>query len=105
MWGFIAFCSCVLAGSCRRCGGLAYRTMEHRMEKKMASVTYRQFKIETFEGGRGFWHARFHRADRKPMVLDGEQFATVHPGISWPTSNAAIPDAEQFIDAMARFLS
>jgi hypothetical protein len=71
----------------------------------MAVAAYRQFEIETFEVGRGFWHARFHRADRKPMVLDGERFAMLHPGVGWPTSSAAVADAEHFIDAMSRLLS
>ena len=38
---------------------------------------YDGFDIESFEAGRGLWHARIRRADQQPFVIDGICFAAV----------------------------
>ena len=32
---------------------------------------YEGYAIESFEAGRGLWHARIRRADRRPLVING----------------------------------
>jgi hypothetical protein len=51
------------------------------------------FRIESFEAGRGLWHARIRRADLKPVIIDGVLFSTLEVGFAWSDPNAAIADA------------
>jgi len=61
---------------------------------------YREFEIETFEVGRGQWHARVRRRDRAPTVVDGIEFEVLHIGFAWSTNEAAESDARNYIDNM-----
>jgi hypothetical protein len=63
-------------------------------------MNYRHYDIETFEVGRGLWHARFRRADRKPTMLDGIQFEYLSAKLAWSSVEAASADAQQCIDLM-----
>lgn len=49
----------------------------------------RSFEIETFEVGRGPWHARFRRADQKPTLLDGVELEFLNVGIAKPADESA----------------
>jgi hypothetical protein len=51
------------------------------------------FRIESFEAGRGLWHARIRRADLKPVIIDGVLFSALEVGFAWSDPNAAIADA------------
>jgi hypothetical protein len=51
------------------------------------------FRIESFEAGRGLWHARIRRADLEPVVIDGVLFAALEVGFAWSDPKAAIADA------------
>jgi hypothetical protein len=62
---------------------------------------YGHFEIETFEVGRGLWHARFRRADRNHIAIDGVTFETLNVGFAWPTPEAAMADAQKYIDRMS----
>ncbi len=59
---------------------------------------YEGFNIESFEAGRGLWHARIRRADFKPLLIDGALFPKVEVGFAWPDQEAAIADAKKQID-------
>lgn len=59
---------------------------------------YDRFHIESFEAGRGLWHARIRRADRQPVVIDGISFATLDVGFAWNDPEEAIEDAKSHID-------
>ena len=59
---------------------------------------YDGFKIESFEAGRGLWHARIQRADLNPVVIDGVTFSTLEVGFAWSDPDAAIADAKTQID-------
>jgi hypothetical protein len=59
---------------------------------------YDGFQIETFEAGRGLWHARIRRADFKPVIIDGVSFPELEVGFAWSSANAAIADAKTRID-------
>jgi hypothetical protein len=61
-------------------------------------MDYQGFWIESFEAGKGLWHARIRRADLKPMVIDGELFPTLEVGFAWSDADAAITDAMVHID-------
>jgi hypothetical protein len=63
-------------------------------------MNYREFEIEAFELGRGQWHARFRRRDRAPTVLDGVEFEFLNIGFAWSSDDAAVADAQHFIDRM-----
>ena len=52
------------------------------------------FRIESFEAGRGLWHARIRRIDRTPVVIDGVSFAALEVGFAWSDPDAAISDAK-----------
>jgi hypothetical protein len=68
--------------------------------------TYLNFEIETFELGSNLWHACFRNLDRSlPIVIDGVEFGTMHIGLAFPTSEAALGDARAFIDRMVRRLA
>src|ERR1700679_2203350 len=47
-------------------------------------MTYDGFEIESFEIGRGLWHARIRRADLNPVIIDGVSFPTLEMGFAWP---------------------
>jgi len=61
-------------------------------------MNYDGFQIETFEAGRGLWHARIRRADYEPVVIDGVLFPELELGVAWANSEAAIRDAKTRID-------
>jgi hypothetical protein len=58
------------------------------------------FAIETFEAGRGLWHARIRRTDREPVVIDGVLFPAIEVGFAWSDRDAAIEDARNQIDRL-----
>lgn len=59
---------------------------------------YDCFDIESFEAGRGQWHARIRRTDRQPVVIDGIAFAVLDVGFAWNDPEQAIEDAKGHID-------
>lgn len=59
---------------------------------------YDGFDIESFEAGKGLWHARIRRADRQPVVIDGISFAALEVGLAWSDPEEAIADAKTHID-------
>ena len=61
-------------------------------------MMYGGFEIQSFEAGRGLWHARIQRADLKPVVIDGMSFPTLEVGFAWSDPEAAIADAKAHID-------
>ncbi|MEO8318071.1 MAG: hypothetical protein ABI561_07075 [Bradyrhizobium sp.] len=68
-------------------------------------ATYLNFEIETFELGSTLWHACIRNIDRsRPIVIDGIELGSVHVGIAFPTSEAALIDARAFVDRMRRRL-
>src|SRR5262245_54191444 len=58
-------------------------------EPKMTCL-YDGFDIESFEAGKGLWHARIRRADQQPLVIDGIAFAALDVGFAWHDQEAAI---------------
>jgi hypothetical protein len=64
-------------------------------------MNYRNFEIEALEIGRGLWHARCRRADRRPTVIYGIELSSLDVGIAWPSVDAALADAQKYIDRMA----
>ena len=65
-------------------------------------MNYSHYDIETFEVGRGLWHARFRRADRKPTLIDGIAFDFLNATLAWSSAEAACRDAQECIDFMDR---
>ena len=65
-------------------------------------MNYRPYEIETFEVGRGLWHARFRRADRRPTLIDGIAFDFLNAALAWPSAEAAGREAQECIDFMDR---
>ena len=61
-------------------------------------MIYGGFEIQSFEAGRGLWHARIQRADRAPVVIDGMSFPTLEVGFAWSDPDAAIAHAKAHID-------
>jgi len=59
---------------------------------------YDGYDIESFEAGRGLWHARIRRADQKPLVISGHPFPALEVGFAWPDQETAIADAKNHID-------
>ena len=57
-------------------------------------MIYGGFEIQSFEAGRGLWHARIQRADLAPVVIDGMSFPTLEVGFAWSDPDAAIADAK-----------
>ena len=57
-----------------------------------------EFGIESFEAGRGLWHARIRRANHGPLIIDGVAFPHLEVGFAWPDRTAAIDDAKAHID-------
>jgi hypothetical protein len=62
------------------------------------TTSYDGFDIESFEAGRGLWHARIKRADLSPVVIDGVPFPALEVGFAWSDPDAAIADAKAHID-------
>jgi hypothetical protein len=62
------------------------------------AMIYGGFEIQSFEAGRGLWHARIQRADLEPVVIDGLSFPTLEVGFAWSNPEAAIADAIAHID-------
>jgi hypothetical protein len=61
-------------------------------------MNYDEFAIETFEAGRGLWHARIRRVDLRPVVIDGVSFPTLEVGFAWSSPDAAVVDAKAQIE-------
>jgi hypothetical protein len=59
---------------------------------------YDGYDIESFEAGRGLWHARIRRADQLPVVIDGCPFPKLEVGFAWLDEHAAVEHAKQHID-------
>jgi hypothetical protein len=66
------------------------------------TYSYDGFDIESFEAGRGLWHARIKRADLSPVAIDGVLFSTLEVGFAWSDPDAAIEDAKAHIDRFRR---
>jgi hypothetical protein len=58
------------------------------------------FQIESFEAGKGLWHARIRRADLKPVIIDGVVFSALEVGFAWSDPDAAVADAKSQIDRL-----
>ena len=67
-------------------------------------MNYDGFQIESFEAGKGLWHARIRRADLKPIIIDGEPFSTLEIGFAWSNREAAIVDAMAHINRLDQML-
>jgi hypothetical protein len=65
-------------------------------------MNYDEFAIETFEAGRGLWHARIRRVDLRPVLIDGVSFPTLEVGFAWSSPDAAVADAKAQIDWLNR---
>jgi hypothetical protein len=63
---------------------------------------YQGFEIESFEVGRGLWHARFRRADHEPVIIDGVLLPALNVGFAWPDPETAIADAKVQIDHLSK---
>ena len=61
-------------------------------------MIYGGFEIQSFEAGRGLWHARIQRTDQEPVVIDGLSFPALEVGFAWSNPDAAIADAKAHID-------
>jgi hypothetical protein len=61
---------------------------------------YDGFRIESFEAGKGLWHARIRRADLDPVMIDGVSFSVLEVGFAWSDPDAAIADAKMQIDRL-----
>jgi hypothetical protein len=61
---------------------------------------YDGFRIESFEAGKGLWHARIRRADFNPVTIDGVMFTSLEVGFAWSDPEAAIADAKAQIDRL-----
>ena len=62
------------------------------------TFVYDGFDIESFEAGKGLWHARIRRSDQQPVVIDGIAFAALDVGFAWNDPEQAIADAKSHID-------
>ena len=71
--------------------------IEENPEPEMTCF-YDGFDIESFEAGKGLWHARIRRADQQPLVIDGISFAALDVGFAWTGPEEAIADAKNHID-------
>jgi hypothetical protein len=69
-----------------------------RGNSRETAMIYGGFEIQSFEAGRGQWHARIQRADLAPVVIDGMSFPTLEVGFAWSDQEAAIADAKAHID-------
>jgi hypothetical protein len=66
------------------------------------TTLYDGFDIESFEAGKGLWHARIRRADFSLVTIDGVLFPAMEVGFAWPDPQAAIADAKNHIDRFRR---
>ncbi|MBR1178194.1 MULTISPECIES: hypothetical protein [Bradyrhizobium] len=66
------------------------------------TTLYDGFDIESFEAGKGLWHARIRRSDFSPVAIDGVLFPAMEVGFAWPDRDAAIADAKHHIDRFRR---
>jgi hypothetical protein len=66
------------------------------------TYSYDGFDIESFEAGKGLWHARIKRADHNPVAIDGVLFPALEVGFAWSDPDAAIADAKAHIDRIRR---
>jgi len=57
-------------------------------------MNYDGFQIESFEAGKGLWHARIRRADLEPVIIDGVLFSALEVGFAWSGPDAAVADAK-----------
>jgi hypothetical protein len=67
-------------------------------ERRGRDMNYDGFQIETFEAGKGLWHARIKRADLQPVMIDGVSFPELEVGFAWYDCDAAVADAKTRID-------
>ena len=67
-------------------------------ERRGRDMNYNGFQIETFEAGRGLWHASIRRADLQPVIIDGVSFPELEVGFAWSSADAAVADAKTRID-------
>jgi hypothetical protein len=88
-------CERVHIGFCDR---MFPSTLEITWGKCTMKCDYDGFKIESFEIGKGLWHARIRRADLLPVVIDGVLFSSLEVGFAWSDPDAAIADAKGRID-------
>ena len=70
------------------------------MDSWNAEMNYEGFAIECYEAGRGLWHARLRRTDRKPVTIGGVTFPTLEIGFAWPDPESATADAKNQIDRL-----
>jgi len=63
-------------------------------------MQYRNYEVESFEAGRGLWHARYRPADRAPIFIDGFEFNYLYGRIACRSSEAAVAEAQQCIDLL-----
>jgi len=63
---------------------------------------YGGFEIESFEAGKGLWHARIRRMDSEPVIIDGVMFSALEVGFAWSDRDAAVADAKTQIDHLNR---
>ena len=59
---------------------------------------YDGYDIESFEAGRGLWHARIRRADQRLLMINGYAFPALEVGFAWSDPDAAVADAKHHID-------
>ena len=63
-------------------------------------MTYENFAIECYQAGKGLWHARLWRTDRKAVIVGGVSFAAIEIGFAWPDPESATADAKNQIDRL-----
>ena len=66
------------------------------------TTIYDGFDIESFEAGKGLWHARIRRSDFSPVAIDGVLFPAMEVGFAWPDPDAAIADAKHHPEILDR---
>ena len=66
------------------------------------TTLYDGFDIESFEAGKGLWHARIRRTDLSLLAIDGVLFPAMEVGLASPDPEAAIADAKHHIDRFRR---
>jgi hypothetical protein len=71
-------------------------------ERCPMNCDYEGFEIESFEVGRGLWHARFRRADHEPVIIDGVLLPALNVGFAWPDPDTAVADAKLQIDHLSK---
>lgn len=68
------------------------------MRGRHMTYLYEGYDIESFEAGRGLWHARIRRANQKPLLINGYAFPALEVGFAWSDPDAAVADAKHHID-------